>query len=98
MFYLCIRYYGKPKLLTARLALHVNKTELNTSATRSGTRYFVFSYYTNTEKFLEVVDLSTGVIMIRLNKEKILVLADLKIRVKIINILQHFTFTTVTKR
>jgi hypothetical protein len=40
MFDLCILYYGKPKLPTARLALHANKTELNTSATRSDTRYF----------------------------------------------------------
>jgi hypothetical protein len=48
MFDLCILYYGKPKLPTARLELHVNKTELNTSATRSDTRYFALSYFANT--------------------------------------------------
>jgi hypothetical protein len=80
------------------LALHVNKTELNTSATRSDTWYFAFSYLANTEKIWEVVDLSSGVITIRVNTEKNLVLADLKSSGKTINILQSFTFTTVTKR
>jgi hypothetical protein len=98
MSYLCVLYYGKPKLPTARLALHVNKTELNTSTTRSDIRYFAFSYFAITERILEVVDLSGSVIMIILNKEKILVLADLKSRGKMINIVQSFTFTIVTKR
>jgi hypothetical protein len=98
MFDLCILYYGNPKLPPARLALHVNKRELNTSATRSDTRYFAFSYFANIEKILEVVDLSSGVITIRVNTEKIFVLADLKSRGKMINIFQSFTFTTVTKR
>jgi hypothetical protein len=78
--------------------LKEKSTELNTSATRSDIRYFAFSNFANTEKILEVVDLSSGVITIRLNKEKNLVLADLKSRGKMINILQSFTFTTVTKR
>jgi hypothetical protein len=76
MFDLCILYYGKPKLPTTRLALHVNKTELNTSATRSDTWYFTFSYLANTEKIWEVVNLSSGVKTIRVNTEKIFVLAD----------------------
>jgi hypothetical protein len=98
MFDLCILYYGKPKLPTTRLALLVNKTELNTSATQSDTRYFAFSYLANTEKIWEVVNLSSGVITIRVNTEIFLVLADLKSRGKMINILQSFIFTTVTKR
>jgi hypothetical protein len=44
------------------------------------------------------VDLSSGVITIRVNTEKNLVLADIKSRGKTINILQSFTFTTVTKK
>jgi hypothetical protein len=95
MFDLCILYYGKPKLPITRLALHVNKPELNTSATESDTRYFAFSY---PEKIWEVVDFSSGVITIKVNTEKILVLVDLKSRRKMINILQSFTFTTVSKR
>jgi hypothetical protein len=47
---------------------------------------------------LEEVDLSSGVITIRLNKEKMLVLADLKSRGKMFNLVQSFAFTTVTKR
>jgi hypothetical protein len=80
MFGLCILYYGKPKLPTTRLALHVTKTELNTSVTRSDIQYFTFSYLANTEKIWEVVDLSSGVIMIRVNTEKNMVLADLRVK------------------
>jgi hypothetical protein len=43
------------------------------------------------------VDLSSGVITVRVNTEKNLLLADLKSSGKTINILQSFTFTTVQK-
>jgi hypothetical protein len=49
---------------------YVNKTELNTSAPRSDTWYFTFSYLANTEKIWEIVDLSSGVITIRVNTEQ----------------------------
>jgi hypothetical protein len=77
---------------------YMSTKQLNTSATRSETQYFAFSYLANTEKIWEVVHLSSGVITIRVNTEKFLVLADLKSRGKMINILQSFTFTTVTER
>jgi hypothetical protein len=69
MFDLCLLYYDKPKLPTTRLVLHVNKTELNTSASRSDTWCFAFSYLANTEQIWEIVDFSSGVIMIRVNTE-----------------------------
>jgi hypothetical protein len=61
MFDLGILYYGKPKLPTTRLVLHVNKTELNTSASRSDNWYLAF---------WKIVELSSGVIMIRVNTEQ----------------------------